>query len=123
MTIQDVKPESDCPVSITPEALLQFKAASLNESGSDEVIVRVGVKGGGCSGFMHNLQFIKQAEIDPDEDCTYKIGSMYFVIDCFSEPYLKGTKIDYLHTLQQSGFKFISSEIRATCGCGSSFSR
>jgi iron-sulfur cluster assembly accessory protein len=123
MTFENIKTESECPFFITPEALLQFKSAYSDDGNDNTIIVRVGVKGGGCSGFMHNLEFIKQSEVDAEEDSAYLIGNICFVVDCFSEPYLKGTKIDYLHTLQESGFKFISSEVRKTCGCGSSFSR
>lgn len=112
---------AECPVSITDEALKQFLiAAQSNTDPADAV--RIGVKGGGCSGFIYNLEFISGNDIDADEDSVYEIGGLKFVVDCFSAEYLEGTTIDYLHTLAQSGFKFISDKVRRTCGCGSSFS-
>ena len=110
----------ECPLSFTEEAILQFKSAL---SSSKENAVRIGVKGGGCSGFMYNLELINIDTLDPEEDAVYCVSDVSFVIDCFSEPYLKNTKIDYLHSLRESGFKFLSSDVRRTCGCGSSFSK
>jgi iron-sulfur cluster assembly protein len=123
MTNDNIKSSELCPVTITAEALLQFKVAHSSDPDPDIFGVRVGVKGGGCSGFMHNLEFIKRDQIDPEEDSVYLIGGLHFVVDCFSEPYLKGTTIDYLRTLRESGFKFLSDEIKRTCGCGASFSK
>ena len=123
MTAEDIKSADLCPVTVTEEALLQFRAAYSSDPDPDVFGIRIGVKGGGCSGFMHNLEFIKRADVDPEEDSIYLVGGLHFVIDCFSEPYLKGTTVDYLRTLQESGFKFRSDEIRRTCGCGASFSK
>lgn len=122
MSLTIIKSSDECPVKITEAALSQFKGHKEAQNDPDIVAVRIGVKGGGCSGFMHNLEFIKQSEIDTDEDSIYLIGDMQFVIDCFSEPYLSGTTIDYLHTLKESGFKFLSDAVKRTCGCGASFS-
>jgi iron-sulfur cluster assembly protein len=123
MTTQDIKSAELCPVTITEEALLQFRAAYSDDSDPDMFGIRIGVKGGGCSGFMHILECIKQDAVDPEEDSVYLVGGLHFVIDCFSEPYLKGTTVDYLRTLLESGFKFRSDEVRRTCGCGASFSK
>lgn len=120
---EHIKSAELCPVTITEEALLQFRAAYSADTDPDIFGIRIGVKGGGCSGFMHNLEFIKQAEVDPEEDSVYLVGGLHFVVDYFSEPYLKGTTIDYLRTLKESGFKFLSDEVRRTCGCGASFSK
>lgn len=122
MSFDNTKSAAECPFSISPEAMLQFKTAYSGESDPDIFGIRIGVKGGGCSGFMHNMEFIKRADVDPEEDLVYLHEGIYFVTDCFSEPYLKGTRVDYIHSLRESGFKFISSEVRKTCGCGSSFS-
>lgn len=121
MSLNNIKPSESCPVVFTDEALLRFSEAKASDAEAEAV--RIGVKGGGCSGFMHVLEFIKEADIDPEEDSVYKVGEVHFVIDCFSEPYIKGTTIDYMHTLKESGFKFISQDVRRTCGCGSSFSK
>ena len=106
-------------ISLTPDAIRQFLAASVAE---DSNIVRIGVKGGGCSGYNYNLEFIQEDAIDPEEDLVSKTGQLTFVMDIFSKEYLKGTVLDYLSSLKESGFKFQNPASKTTCGCGSSFS-
>lgn len=87
------------------------------------VNVRVGVRGGGCSGFSHVIFF---AEKDPDDvDYQDLITSddkrtINVICDPLSLQYLEGTMIDFISTLQTSGFKFTNENIKGTCGCGSS---
>lgn len=114
-------PTDKCPISVTEEAIKQFMAAATGNTDPVDAI-RIGIKGGGCSGFMYNLEFISDAQVDPEEDDVYEISGLRFVVDCFSAEYLANTTIDYLHTLAESGFKFRSNKVRRTCGCGSSFS-
>jgi len=92
-------------------------ASLLNER--NDAGVRVGVQGGGCSGFKYILNFEK----NPDKnDKILNRGSVKLFVDPKSYLYLMGTEIDYIDSLESSGFKFINPAAKRTCGCGESFS-
>ena len=86
-----------------------------NETGG----LRVGVRGGGCSGFTYFLEFAEAANKGDREVDSH--GVMLFV-DPKSYLYLMGTEIDFVDGLNGSGFKFTNPNARRTCGCGESFS-
>jgi iron-sulfur cluster assembly protein len=109
------------PITITNKAMSQF-ATALGEAEDKPFAVRIGVKGGGCSGFMFNLEFIQESDIDQEDDVTYTTSNIKFVIDILSEQYLKGMTLDYISGLNESGFKFTGGAVTRTCGCGASFS-
>ena len=100
-------------------------ASALEEThGEDGNFLRVGVKGGGCSGFQYSLNFTDEVD---EEDLLVLVDSaskqaVQIVTDAFSASYLKGTELDYVDTLQGAGFKFNNPNAKRTCGCGSSFS-
>ena len=81
--------------------------------------VRVGVQGGGCSGFQYKLEF---EESNSSSDRTIESHGVKLFIDTKSLLYLAGTEIDYVDTLAGSGFKFVNPSAKRTCGCGESFS-
>ncbi len=81
--------------------------------------LRVGVRGGGCSGFTYFLEFAESAQ-KGDRELEEK-GIRLFV-DPKSYLYLMGTTIDYVDGLAGAGFKFTNPNARRTCGCGESFS-
>lgn len=81
--------------------------------------LRVAVRGGGCSGFEYAMSY-EQAQQDSDEVLHFNGLPVY--LDPMSLLYLSEVKIDYLDTLQESGFKITNSKATGTCGCGSSFS-
>lgn len=112
---------SNFPVMITDAALKQFQLAAIGEEQCPDAI-RLGVKGGGCSGFLYNLAFIDKTDIDAEEDIVAEIGGLVFVTDVYSAEYLKNTTVDYVKTLKESGFKFVNPDVKRTCGCGQSFS-
>jgi iron-sulfur cluster assembly protein len=95
---------------------------AFKEDNTNPEALRIGIKGGGCSGFSYLLEFIKFEDIDPEDDEIYPSNPVPLVIDIFSKEYLKGTKLDYVLTLKESGFKFSNDKVKKTCGCGSSFS-
>ena len=75
--------------------------------------------GGGCSGFSYSMAF----ETSPGMlDKTYNFGGLKVFIDQASMLYLDGAEVDYVETLEGSGFKFSNPNAKSTCGCGSSFS-
>lgn len=81
--------------------------------------LRISVVGGGCSGFSYSMAF----ENNPGFlDKTYSFGDLKVFIDQASMLYLDGAEVDYVETLEGSGFKFNNPNVKSTCGCGSSFS-
>lgn len=110
---------ADFPIEISTKALDMIRSALDETKGEDGEYLRVGVKGGGCSGFQYSLNFT--GEVD-DEDILLLVDGTKIVTDAFSASYLKGTELDYVETLQGNGFKFNNPSAKRTCGCGSSFS-
>jgi iron-sulfur cluster assembly protein len=79
--------------------------------------LRVGVRGGGCSGFQYQLAFDEQRE----EDTVFESHGLKLLVDNASLPYVRGSVIDYEESLQGAGFKVENPNVVAACGCGSSF--
>jgi iron-sulfur cluster assembly accessory protein len=81
--------------------------------------LRIAVVGGGCSGFSYSMAF----ENTPNMlDKTYSFDGLKVFIDQASLLYLDGVQVDYVETMEGSGFKFNNPNVKNTCGCGSSFS-
>ena len=81
--------------------------------------LRISVVGGGCSGFSYSMAF----ENAPNMlDKTYNFSGLKVFIDQASMLYLDGAEVDYVETMEGSGFKFNNPNVKSTCGCGSSFS-
>jgi iron-sulfur cluster assembly protein len=81
--------------------------------------LRVAVVGGGCSGFSYHMAF--ESQVNETSDNVYEFGGLKVLVDQMSEMYLEGVSIDYIETLEGSGFKFNNPNVKSTCGCGSSF--
>ena len=79
--------------------------------------LRVGVRGGGCSGFQYALAFDEQR----DDDTVFDDKGIRLLVDRGSLPYVKGSVIDFVDGLQGAGFKVDNPNVVAACGCGSSF--
>jgi iron-sulfur cluster assembly protein len=79
--------------------------------------LRVGVRGGGCSGFQYALAF----DTERPEDTVFEDHGLRILVDGPSLPYVKGAVVDYVDTLQGAGFKVDNPNVIAACGCGSSF--
>jgi iron-sulfur cluster assembly accessory protein len=81
--------------------------------------LRISVVGGGCSGFSYSMAF----ENAPGMlDKTYSYDGLKVFVDQASMLYLDGAEVDYVESLEGSGFKFNNPQVKSTCGCGSSFS-
>ncbi len=81
--------------------------------------LRISVVGGGCSGFSYSMAF----ENEPNMlDKTYSYDGLKVFVDQASLLYLDGAEVDYVESLEGSGFKFNNPQVKSTCGCGSSFS-
>ena len=81
--------------------------------------LRIGVVGGGCSGFQYSMSFENQSGM---MDKVYKFEDLKVFVDATSAMYLKNCTVDYVETLEAAGFKFENAAVKSTCGCGSSFS-
>jgi iron-sulfur cluster assembly protein len=79
--------------------------------------LRVGVRGGGCSGFQYQLAFDEQR----DGDAIFEDQGLRILVDGQSLPYVDGSQIDYVDSLQGAGFQVNNPNVVAACGCGSSF--
>src|SRR3954467_8496766 len=79
--------------------------------------LRVGVRGGGCSGFQYNLAFDQQK----DGDAVFEDHGLQPLVDKPSLPYVAGSIIDYIDSMQGPGFQVNNPNVVAACGCGSSF--
>jgi iron-sulfur cluster assembly protein len=83
----------------------------------DTAGLRVGVRGGGCSGFQYALAFDEQR----DGDTVFEDKGIRLLVDRASMPYVRGSTIDFVEGLQGAGFKVDNPNVIAACGCGSSF--
>lgn len=90
----------------------------LNQRPSPEFGLRIGVRGGGCSGNSYFMEFCPAAE---DGDEVYDTNGVKLVVDRRSLPLLEGTQIDFVDSLMGSGFKFNNPNVRHSCACGESF--
>jgi iron-sulfur cluster assembly accessory protein len=81
--------------------------------------LRIGVVGGGCSGFQYSMSFENQAGM---MDKVLRFDDLKVFVDATSMMYLNGCVVDYVETLEAAGFKFENPAVKSTCGCGSSFS-
>lgn len=85
----------------------------------ENAFLRMGVKGGGCSGLSYSLEF--DTEVGP-HDKTFDIDGVKVVCDAKSYLYLNGTTLDYVTQGLTGGFTFVNPNAKSTCGCGTSFS-
>jgi len=105
-------------VSLTPKAVEMVKAA-IEQEGLTGHGIRVGVVGGGCSGFQYSMDF---ENAERDGDVVVEQDGLRLFVDPMSSMYLVGVTVDYVQGLQGAGFKFNNPNAKNTCGCGSSFS-
>ena len=106
------------PISITQSALEQLKNIKTQQNIPDGHGLRVGVKGGGCSGFSYVLGFDAQT----DKDDVFEIGGLNVFMEKAHAIYLLGMEIDWVEGLNNRGFSFNNPNASSTCGCGTSFS-
>ena len=106
------------PITLTDKAILRISEVMKQENVANEYL-RIGVKGGGCSGLQYVLDFTDKTT---DFDLEFEQSGVKVIIDQISAGILEGTTIDYLDSLSESGFKFINSKAVKNCGCGKSFS-
>jgi iron-sulfur cluster assembly accessory protein len=106
------------PINMTPTAVAKVKEIMAQQNPVPAGL-RVGVVGGGCSGFSYSMSFESGAGM---MDKTLDVEGLKVFVDATSMMYLQGVTVDYVETLEGAGFKFENPNVKSTCGCGSSFS-
>jgi iron-sulfur cluster assembly accessory protein len=121
-TVPEVNPAEStpkaAPISLTPNAVTKVKEIMAQQNPTPAGL-RVGVVGGGCSGFSYSMSFENAAGM---MDKVFDMGGLKVFVDATSVMYLDGCIVDYVETLEGAGFKFENPNVKSTCGCGSSFS-
>lgn len=105
------------PVRMTEGAIKQVKSLMAQEGFDSTQKLRVGVKGGGCSGMSYVLGFDHPTE----KDKTFEIAGISCIMNAAHEMYVYGMEIDWQDGLNNRGFTFKNPNASTTCGCGSSF--
>jgi iron-sulfur cluster assembly protein len=106
-------------INLTPVAVGKVKEI-MEAQNPAPTGLRVAVVGGGCSGFQYHMAFENNTSNGMDQ--TVEFDGLKVYVDQMSAMYLDGVEIDYVETLEGSGFKFNNPNVKSTCGCGSSFS-
>ena len=114
----DVTTTTSTPIKMSDSAAVKVKELLAREAPETELALRVAVQPGGCSGLRYALYFDDQIT-EKDQAETY--GTVRVVVDKMSAPYLSGAEIDYVDSLQQSGFTINNPNAQSTCACGDSF--
>mgnify|MGYP002280894021 CR=1 FL=1 len=101
------------------DAAVDFARQKLTARGTPGAAIRLGIRGGGCSGFSYVIEFSD----DPprERDRMFEFGGVRFYVDKKSLIYLAGSTLDYERTLMFQGFKFRNPQEASSCGCGHSF--
>jgi iron-sulfur cluster assembly protein len=105
-------------ITLTATAAEKVKKL-LTQRGTPDIGLRIGVRGGGCSG---NSYFMEFCEAESPGDEVLDTGGVRLIIDLKSAVLLGGTEIDYVEGLMGAGFKFNNPNVRHSCACGDSFS-
>ncbi len=106
-------------ITLTPKAAEKIKKIFAEQQMPEGSCLRVGIKGGGCSGFSYMLDVTDKPAAD---DEVYESNGVRVVTDPKSSLYLSGTEVDYEDSLLKGGFIFNNPNAKRSCGCGASFS-
>lgn len=105
-------------ISLSPTATLKVKSLVEQNSVPATGGIRLGVKGGGCSGMSYVMEF---AESVRPEDQVFEVEGIRLIVDEKSLLYLEGTELDYVEDVMGAGFEFKNPNVKRSCACGSSF--
>jgi len=105
-------------INVTETASVKIKELLVSE-GKENHGIRLSVAGGGCHGYQYGMQF---EEAPTEMDQVIEMEGVKFFLDPMSIPMLTGAQVDYVETVQGSGFAINNPNAQSTCGCGSSFS-
>ena len=116
--IQPQETTKKAPVILTSKAVSKVKEI-MGQQNPVPAGLRVGVVGGGCSGFSYSMSFENAPGM---MDKVFDMEGLKVYVDATSVMYLNGCIVDYVESLEGAGFKFENPNVKSTCGCGSSFS-
>jgi len=105
-------------IEVTDVAAERIRELLEKEGKLESHALRLKVIGGGCSGLRYELAFDDSVN---ESDSEVEIGGVRVIVDEKSALYLVGTRLDFVDTLQESGFKMVNPNASTTCGCGESF--
>jgi iron-sulfur cluster assembly accessory protein len=106
------------PLTLTPQAIAKVREIMATQDPLPAGL-RIGVQGGGCSGFQYSMAFETQPGM---MDKVFSFDDLKVYVDATSLMYLNGCTVDFVETVEAAGFKFDNPNVKSTCGCGSSFS-
>lgn len=106
-------------LALSEAAVKQVKELKRSQNLGEEVFLRMGVRGGGCSGMSYALEFDTERS---EHDREFEIDGVKVVVDKKSYLYLTGTTLDYVQQGLTGGFTFVNPNAKSSCGCGTSFS-
>jgi len=107
-------------IKVSEKAVRELKKVIAEQQLPETVALRIGVTGGGCSGFEYKLDF--DENVSEDNDMLTDVEGLRVAVDKKSALYLDGTELDYHESFEKRGFTFINPNATKSCGCGSSFS-
>ena len=105
-------------VALTERAAGKVRDLMAQEPAGEAEVLRVAIQGGGCGGFEYQLGFDRGAT---DEDAEFEYFGVKVVVDPASAQYLRGATVDFVESLNESGFKVDNPNASGSCGCGHSF--
>ena len=105
-------------VTLTEKAAGEVKKIMTEQNLPEEAVLRVGVQGGGCSGFAYSLNFDTSTS---ERDRVIDVYGVKLAVEKKFDPYLDGTVVDFYDGLEKRGFVFNNPNVVKSCGCGSSF--
>jgi iron-sulfur cluster assembly protein len=105
-------------IEVTPPAAERIRDLLAKDGKLESHGLRLKVVGGGCSGLRYELAFDDRVN---ENDSELEVGGIRVIVDEKSALYLVGTTLDFVDTLQESGFKMVNPNAKSTCGCGESF--
>jgi iron-sulfur cluster assembly protein len=118
--VADHQEPEDAILHVAPKAMVRLR--ELQKQSKEEIVLRMGVRNGGCSGLSYIMDFSSRQEIQEDDQVDeYPDENIVCVVDAKSMLYLYGLELDYSDELIGGGFKFFNPNAEESCGCGSSF--
>ena len=106
------------PVTLSEKAAQEVKKILTEQNLPEGTVLRIGVKGGGCSGFSYSLDFDTNTS---EKDRILEFHGVKMAVEKKFDPYLDGTVVDFYDGLEKRGFVFNNPQVVKSCGCGSSF--